>query len=350
MHVSTVVKHVVVGAGATLAEALALGNPTDRCPPLIRNFARKTWFNYTPHPVLEAYLRDLGYTDLGRDPRELFYRLEDEGYANIERFIEFAWINRHRDWKVDKTNLPPGYISGLRITAPGQDDTEDISWVGEGQFWENLLYHGIGSPMSFFTLQCFFEDGKGLKDLALSKSVASHIKPNDVVLNLNYDTVFELALEQLGHAFSYSPSEPSDDRILVCKPHGSLNMVMNHERFGFCQPGWLGMPQRRGFSSYSGIIPPRLNKTYSQHPVAALILAPVLDRRPTRIVMWGVGLADSDVDLLALYRAWAERADRVEIINPCGEVADRARRIFRCHVNHFFDLKEWEQFCNEGEA
>ena len=55
------VKHFIIGAGASLAEARALGNPPEFCPPLIRDFARKTWSNYTPHPVLEAYLRDLGY-------------------------------------------------------------------------------------------------------------------------------------------------------------------------------------------------------------------------------------------------------------------------------------------------
>ena len=55
-------KHLIVGAGATFAEALALGNPTEKCPPLIRDFARKTWENYTPHPYLEEY--DKIYIDM----------------------------------------------------------------------------------------------------------------------------------------------------------------------------------------------------------------------------------------------------------------------------------------------
>ena len=66
-------KHLIIGAGATLGEALALGNASEVCPPLIRDFARKTWSNYTPHPILEVYLRELGYRNLGNDPRELFY-------------------------------------------------------------------------------------------------------------------------------------------------------------------------------------------------------------------------------------------------------------------------------------
>ena len=74
------VKHLVIGAGATLAEAIAQGIPKESCPPLLRDFARKTWPHmYNPHPVLEAFLQELGYGDLGPDPRELFCRLEDEG-------------------------------------------------------------------------------------------------------------------------------------------------------------------------------------------------------------------------------------------------------------------------------
>ena len=333
-------KLFIIGAGATVAEALAEGNTREQCPPLIRDFAQKTWSNYTPHPVLEAHLHDLGYTDLGRDPRELFYQLEATGKTNIESFLEFAWINRHRDWKVNETNLPPEYISGLRIMSSGGDNIE-IGAGEHGDFWDNLLYHGIGSPLSFIMLQCFFEPGKG--DFALSKSVASHLEPNDVVLNLNYDTVFELALDQIGLGHCYSPNKPANNRILVCKPHGSLNLVMNDEVFTFGQPSWLGMPQPPGFRSYSGIIPPRLNKDYSQHPVAEMILAPIRDSKPQTILMWGVGLANSDVDLINLYRSWAESAYRIDIINPAADVAERARNLFKCDVRHFSSPLEWEQ-------
>jgi hypothetical protein len=51
--------------------------------------------------VLEAYLHELGCADLGDNPRELFYRLEEEGRANIDRFLEFAWVNRNRPWVPD---------------------------------------------------------------------------------------------------------------------------------------------------------------------------------------------------------------------------------------------------------
>ncbi|PYN50405.1 MAG: hypothetical protein DMD94_27025 [Candidatus Rokuibacteriota bacterium] len=137
----------------------------------------------------------------------------------------------------------------------------------------------------FLMLQCFYENGNGWKNLALSKSVAESLMPGDLVLNLNYDTVFELALLQANRPFAYSPNVPSTDQVLVCKPHGSLNMVSTADRFKFGQPEWLGTPQPRGFQSYSGLIPPRLNKSYSQHWIAQMILTPVAERQPERITM-----------------------------------------------------------------
>jgi hypothetical protein len=333
-------KHLVIGAGATLAEALELANPRERCPPLIRDFARRLWANYTPHPVLEAYLRELGHHELERDPRELFYRLEDEGQVNIELFLEFAWNNRHRTWKLDEGNRPPGYISGLRATTGGAVGSEK-PYAGEGQFWEDLLYHGIGMPLTVAMAECFFENGKGWKELALSKAMAARLQPGDAVLNLNYDTVFELALTQLGRPFVYLPHPAPGNRIEVCKPHGSLNMVVNTSSFTFGQPGWLGTPQPPAYSSYSGIIPPRMNKNYAQHPIARLILNPLVHRRPTTIVLWGTRLTESDVDLCALYKRWAEHANRIDVINPSAELATRVGQVFGRPIAHFSSLERW---------
>lgn len=79
-------KHLVVGAGATYAEACNLGVPPELRPPLMSNFARKTWSNYTPYPLLWTFLRQLGHSDLGTDPRELFYKLEESRSVNIEQW------------------------------------------------------------------------------------------------------------------------------------------------------------------------------------------------------------------------------------------------------------------------
>jgi hypothetical protein len=333
-------KHLIVGAGASLAEALALGNNPEICPPLIRDFARKTWSNYNPHPILEHYLKKLGYFDFGRDARELFYRLEEEGTTNIEEFMEFAWNNRDRKLKVDKNRLPPGYISGLRILEGGSSVASETHST-QNEFWENFLYHGIGSPISFFQGQCFFENGKGWRDLRLSKLIVNSMKSGDLALNLNYDTVFELALTQINKPFVYSPNEPRANQVIVCKPHGSLNMVINDQGFMFGQPEWLGMPQPKDYRSYSGLIPPRMKKQYKQHRAAKMILMPVLNRNPKIITMWGVGLTDSDIDIIELYKRWSIEANRIEIINPSEEIVEKARSLFHCNVVYFRSVEEW---------
>lgn len=334
-------RHLIIGAGATLAEAQCLGCPSSFLPPLIRDFAQKTWMNYTPHPLLEAYLHELGHTELGDDPRELFYRLESDGIANIEKFLEFAWVNRNRESVTDPDKVPPGFISGKRIIESGQSSIEANSDLGEA-FWENLLYHGIGSPLQRMMLHCFYENGIGLKNLALSQRVSSVLEPGDLVLSLNYDTVFELALQQASRSFAYSPNTPSENQIQMCKPHGSLNMVCNEQGFMFGQPDWLGMPQPKGYRSYSGLIPPRINKRYSQHPCAKMILEPVVHRRPEKVVMWGVGLTESDADLTELYKGWISQAKVVEVINPSHKVAMRVRALASCAVVYFSSVDDWE--------
>jgi hypothetical protein len=72
-----------------------------------------------------------------------------------------------------------------------------------------------------------------------------------------------------------------------------------------------------------------LNKSYDQHPIAKIILGAARDRRPEHVAMWGVGLTDSDADLLELYAAWVKRAGSLDVINPQIEVAEKAEQIFR---------------------
>ena len=146
-----------------------------------------------------------------------------------------------RDLEAETDSLSPGYISGLRVKEfklSRGDNSPDI----ESNFWSNLLWHGIGSPLQLMMIQCFFDSGGKSKNLALSRKMASKLRPGDLIFSLNYDTVFELALCQEDIKFVYSPNTPEVDQLLVCKPHGSLNMVSNNRSFKFGQPDWLGMP------------------------------------------------------------------------------------------------------------
>ena len=239
------------------------------------------------------------------------------------------------DFKVSE-NPPPGYISGLHMREGGSTVVEEPA-----TFWTDLLFNGIGAPLSFYMIQSFFENGVGWRSLDLTKAVAAGLKPGDLVLNLNYDTTFEMALNQLACSFVYAPGRPSKNQLLVCKPHGSLNMVTNKTGFTFGQPEWLGTPEPQGYQSYTGFLPPRLNKRYDQHPIAKLILDSVRGRHPRHLSMWGVGLTDSDADLIALYQSWARRAGSVDIINLSGEVAEKARALFDCEVRHFTSAIDW---------
>lgn len=338
-------KHLVIGAGATLAEAKALGNSEEKLPPLMGDFARKTWENYTPHPILERFLNDQGFTDLGDDPREKFYELEREKRTNIEIFMEYLWNNKHINSHDENKVLPPGYVSGFRLSIGG--DSNGLIGCGE-EFWQNFLGHGIGSPFQYMMIMCFHENGVGWKDFSLSKIIARSLSPGDLVLNLNYDTVFELALKQLGRSFSYAPNIAQTDEVVICKPHGSLNMVTNDKGFAFGQPDWLGMPQPPGYLSYSGLMPPRLNKKYTQNPISARMIQSVENRMPDDLIFWGVGVTNSDVDLICLYKNWSRKNPSVTVINPDICVARKIENTLNLPVQHFEDLVAWQAGRSEG--
>lgn len=198
---------------------------------------------------------------------------------------------------------------------------------------------------NFLQYNVFFENGVGWKDLSLSKAIARSLGQGDLVLNLNYDTVFELALEQLGQPFSYAPNVAQNGEVVICKPHGSLNMVSNNNGFMFGQPSWLGMPQPSGYRSFSGLIPPRLNKQYNQHPISKIIIQSVQNRMPDELIFWGIGLTDSDVDLVELYKAWSKNMPSVTVINPDIGVAEKIAAILRLSVRHYPDLSAWQAGC-----
>ena len=101
------------------------------------------------------------------------------------------------------------------------------------------------------------------------------------------------------------------------------------------------MPEPPGFRSYSGFIPPRLNKSYAEHPASQVILAPVINREPDEIIMWGVGLTESDVELVNIYRRWSQHVKRISIINPHELVAAKAAELLGSRVVWFDSLTTW---------
>lgn len=302
---------LIVGAGASYAEGLTAGLPEELCLPLITNFARRLWSDYNPAQLLAAYLRQEGYEPTP-DPRDLFFRLEEKAKINIERFFEFAYVNQG--------------------SYPGT--------------YENLLYHGILNPMVFLLLQGLWKGGNIMeRPMPCAQSVASRLRAGDAVVNLNYDTIFEIGAAQVGHQLVFLPNAANSQKLTICKPHGSFNLVINEteERFCFGQLNWPGTPQPSdGSKNYVGFIPPRLNKSYRQHWVSSMILEPARVFAPQNLTFWGVGLTESDTDLLELYKKWASTARRIEFINPSMEAANHARGLLRKEIEHYLEISDWK--------
>ena len=339
-------RHLVIGAGASVAEAVAQNLPPDMHPPTISSFGRKLWGNFNPHPFLDNFLESIGYTVTERDGRPLFWELEENGITNVERLFEFIWIHRKESWDLDKIiaeGAPPGFIQGFFIYNGGFESTL-LNKQFETDFLENFVYHGIKSILGVIISTAFFEQGKGFRNLIETRKVAKILRPGDLVLNLNYDTLFEIGLKQASVPFAYAPSQQARNEIIVCKPHGSLNLAVKEDgsAFFFGQPEWLGVPIPRGCRPSGGIIPPRLNKNYSEHPLARLLIQFIRGRQPRILTFWGVGLAESDADLLLLYRDWAYSSEFVELINPNKKVADRVKGLlYVSKIDHYKNVDEW---------
>lgn len=303
---------LIVGAGASYSEGKHAGLPEELCPPLIKNFARRLWSDYNPQVLLSAYLKERGH-DPKDDPRELFFHLElnDTAHVNVERFFEFAWHNRGK-------------------------------YADE---WDSLLYHGILNPLVFLLSQGLWEKGPMGRPMVAAQSVAKHLVTEDAVVNLNYDTIFEVGAVQVGHDLVFLPNNPDRSKLMISKPHGSINLVVDleGESFSFGKLEWPGSPQpSNGRRNYPGFVPPRLNKSYVQHPVAYTILEATRPLSPRILTFWGVGLTDSDKDLLELYRSWCHSAERIEFINPSITAKERAEAILDVPISHFCCTEEWE--------
>lgn len=304
---------LVVGAGASLEEAKRVNAPEKYWPPTIANFAQKLWngsgnsfFNYW----LPDYLIANGIAP-GGDPTSLFISLAEktEGIINIERLFEYCWVNK------------------------GAQFVDD---------WENLIYHGVLNPLNFLLLMAFYENG-AIKQLQAGNLVASALQDGDLVLNLNYDTIFEVAAAQQGLKLYYAPNKFAAPGIIVAKPHGSLNLLANDKTFWFAQPDCIGAVPSSGdnFRNWRAIIPPRFNKSYTQHPIARIIFREIESFRPSKMSFWGVGLTDSDTDLIEIYRGWLKSSSVVEVINPDKMVQEKAARLLNAEVQHFATIEDW---------
>lgn len=316
---------LVVGAGASFAEGnVSSANPNTTKPfPLLRNFAATVFGNTVAlQAVVASYLTDLSITFAATGPFEetavgTFIGLERAGTVNVEELFEHVW-ERHG---------------------------------GTSDLWNVLVREAIFDGLfRIFTGHLgLSETAAGFPTLRLGTRVASHLHAGDRVVNLNYDTVFDIALQQAQKFILYSPAEDSE-AVLVYKPHGSLNLYADQASGDFffaspCKPH--GSPDIRGeagraWSLSAAIIPPRLGKGYAQKSIAHYVLSRLEGFQPSIVTFWGVGLAPSDGDLLDIYVHACASATRVESVNPDPAIYDRAGSVLKVPITHYKDLDEWE--------
>lgn len=327
---------LVLGAGATIEECIRSGNHSNDSAflfPTVNNFCKKL-FDPTSQVLLKVTASYLDKHSIAYD--SLLLTLEAGDTFNGE----------------DMKKSPIGVFLELEEQSPSQHNIERLcehAWQVFGndpRFWAGFLNDGI-----YFKLFVLFTEQFGLglgKTMVAGQKVAHFLASDDVVLNLNYDIAFDLALKQSGKDFRYSPEiEPGVIRVL--KPHGSFNFYVNLEN-GNCYfeepdriPGSVGVPDPDGGTYFcqDGIVPPRLHKSYKQHPWAKIILDTCRPFSPRIVTFWGVGLTDSDIDLLDIYNESTSHADVVEFINPSNDAYENALDLLGRDITHFPTLEAW---------
>jgi hypothetical protein len=277
------------------------------------NFAEMMWKSYLPHLFLYPFLESKGIVvnPAGRESLQQFLDLERSKRANVEEFFEYAWNNQN-------------------------------SFSDYPTAWNDLLRFGFLDPITRAML-AQFKDGAEWRSLQAGSLVSRVLSAGDLVVNLNYDTVFEMAVETAGKSISYLPNF-SSDHVMVAKPHGSVNLLVNERKqtFRFGRPQITGTVVPTSHDSLAGsILPPHLNKHYSQHPFARIILDATLNFWPNELIFWGVGFTQSDLGLNALYVRLATTAEFISVINPCNRTKEAASEITRRATLYFPSLDSW---------
>ena len=327
---------LVVGAGATVEESRRSGNhPSDPAWdfPVVGDFCSKL-FDPTSDALLKATASYLDQGGIPYDPKLLTITI-GESFS-----------------REDIARGPVGVFLKLEAESPSSHNIERLCehvWHVFGwnpELWAAFIHDGI-----FLNLFAIFSEQFGLgsgRPMEAGRGVVSALTAGDVVINLNYDIAFDLALKQAGKSICYAP-DVRPGAISVLKPHGSFNFYVNLSN-GNCFfeepdriPGSVGIRDPAGgvFFPQHGIVPPRLNKSYEQHPRALMILDTQRPFLPKIVTFWGVGLTDSDLDLLGVYHEAVTRAETVEFINPSSMACEKAIGLLSVDIQHFQTLESW---------
>lgn len=352
---------LVIGAGATIEECIrsgAMPNNPEWAFPTISNFCNRLFDPLpTPHLTLtETEVKVTSTTTSGALLAATANYLLNQQISFDDRFLKPQDGDTYTT--EDLTRNPVVIFCDLEKQDPHLHNIETLCeftwqlWGNKSEYWNSFIHEGIYFKLSTcFSMQFGF--GNNLKFMKAGNKVCSILNIEDIVLNLNYDIAFDLALQQSQKLFSYSP-ELLPNTISVLKPHGSFNLYTTHQRpvkdHIFLQPdrlktfGAIEKHKGKRLSPYGGIIPPRLNKNYEQHPLAKEILGVGRPLSPKIITFWGVGLTPSDIDLLTVYREASENAIAIEFINPNPDAHKKSEKLLDRQIKYFPTLHSWFDF------
>lgn len=77
--------------------------------------------------------------------------------------------------------------------------------------------------------QLFFEKLEKVNEKMAIFEFASCLKPKDIVISFNWDLNLEKALEYMKKEYIYYLDDKIDNKIIILKPHGSLNWFKQNE-------------------------------------------------------------------------------------------------------------------------
>lgn len=307
---------LIVGAGASYAEAVEAGLPEENRPPLMKNFIKKLWNNSVPlflkkekglvYNYLKETLQYDNFLEQGKDFYDFLVILEKSNVSNIENFFEYAWNY--------KKSYPKEY--------------------------ENLLYNGIYTPLVACLISGIFKNGLTPK-LPLTEKIASLLDNGDFVLNLNYETVFEIGATNAGKTLHFLPWDKTEPSITVAKPHGSFHFFEDENGLKQARPyfvGTLSSIAGDNARNYKTFIPPRTNKNFQQHQLSRAIIKRLNFDYPRNVILWGIGFTKSDIDLYELYKKWFKSAEKISFITPRDIKPKELSNDMKIKIHHFMNV------------
>ena len=341
---------LVVGAGATIEECLRSGNFRNNSEylfPTITNLAKKLFVSL-PVPMMESRGDKVGIFN-GYNPTALYIVLQKYLSKHSIKFDD-KFLSMQQFHQNDMLNSSINVFLNLESKFPEKHNVERLfqfAWKKYGKnarFWETFVHQSI-----YYNLTALFTQQFGMGSCVVMNAghqVAQLLSPGDKVINLNYDICFDAALAQTGKDFAYSPKQYPTG-ITVYKPHGSMNLFANSTtgNFYFAPPNEFsttGAVQTNGitYSPLAGLLPPIMEKNYKSHPPASFILDVGKPYKADRFVLWGVGLTDSDTDLLEIYRSVGVSAKESLFVNPSEEAYHRAQSLLGCNLTHITSLDQ----------